>query len=113
MFGFNISEILVIAIVALVVFGPEKLPKVMSELGKWAGEFKKSSDGLRREFYNAAYRPADELKSISQDITGLIASKPITKVVVPIIEEKKTAEAESENKSLEQVPPNAKTEVEQ
>jgi Tat protein translocase TatB subunit len=77
MFGFNFSELIVIAIVALVVFGPEKLPKVMSELGKWVGEFKKSSDGLRREFYNAAYKPADEVKTLSQDLTNLISLKPV------------------------------------
>jgi len=77
MFGFNFSELVVIAIVALVVFGPDKLPKVMSELGKWAGEFKKSSDSLRREFYNAAYKPADEVKVLSQDLTNLVSLKPV------------------------------------
>jgi sec-independent protein translocase protein TatB len=83
MFGFNFSELVVIAIVALVVFGPDKLPKLMSELGKWAGEFKKSSDSLRREFYNAAYKPADEVKVLSQDLTNLVSLKPVVEKKQP------------------------------
>ena len=85
MFGFNLTEILVIGVVALIVFGPEKLPKVMSELGKWAGEMKKSTDGLRRELYNSAYRPTDELKSLSQEISGLFSSKPKPIIEVPTV----------------------------
>jgi len=37
MFDIGFSEILLIFIVALVVLGPEKLPKVVREVGRWVG----------------------------------------------------------------------------
>jgi sec-independent protein translocase protein TatB len=41
---------IVIAGVALVVVGPERLPKVMRELGKWYGQLRRAADDLRRAF---------------------------------------------------------------
>jgi sec-independent protein translocase protein TatB len=37
MFDIGFSEILVIFILALVVLGPEKLPRVVREIGRWVG----------------------------------------------------------------------------
>jgi sec-independent protein translocase protein TatB len=37
MFDIGFSEILVIFVVALVVLGPEKLPRVVREVGRWVG----------------------------------------------------------------------------
>jgi sec-independent protein translocase protein TatB len=56
MFDFSGSELLVIAIVALVVIGPKDLPKVLRTAGKWAAkaravarEFQSSIDEMIRE----------------------------------------------------------------
>ena len=37
MFDIGFSEILVIFVVALVVLGPERLPRVVREVGRWVG----------------------------------------------------------------------------
>jgi len=37
MFDIGFSEILVIFILALIVLGPEKLPRVVREVGRWVG----------------------------------------------------------------------------
>jgi sec-independent protein translocase protein TatB len=37
MFGIDFSEILVIFAIALVVLGPEKLPRVAATVGRWLG----------------------------------------------------------------------------
>ena len=37
MFDIGFSEILVIFVLALVVLGPEKLPRVVREVGRWVG----------------------------------------------------------------------------
>ena len=37
MFDIGFSEILVIFILALIVLGPEKLPRVVREIGRWVG----------------------------------------------------------------------------
>ncbi|MCB9029665.1 MAG: twin-arginine translocase TatA/TatE family subunit [Deltaproteobacteria bacterium] len=62
MFGISIPEILLLFIVILLVFGPEKLPEMASKLGRFIGEFKRGSDSIRREFYNSVYTPAEEVK---------------------------------------------------
>lgn len=46
MFGIGLPELLVILVVALVVFGPGRLPEVGSALGKSIRDFKKGFDGV-------------------------------------------------------------------
>ena len=60
MFGVSFFEFVLILVVALVVFGPEKLPEIARMIGKVTGDFQKTSNALRREFYNAVYEPAKE-----------------------------------------------------
>jgi TatA/E family protein of Tat protein translocase len=45
MFGFGFQELLVILIIALIVFGPAKLPQIGSGLGKAIRDFRKSMKG--------------------------------------------------------------------
>ena len=54
MFGIGFTEILVICVVALLVFGPERLPKIASQLGKAFGEFNQKANEFKREFEDAA-----------------------------------------------------------
>ncbi|HYD50805.1 MAG TPA: twin-arginine translocase TatA/TatE family subunit [Terriglobales bacterium] len=42
MFGIGVPELLVILVVALVIFGPGKLPEIGGALGKGIRDFKKS-----------------------------------------------------------------------
>ena len=53
MFGVGPEEILLIAVLALLVLGPERLPKVMRDMGRVVGDLRKTSDELREEFLNA------------------------------------------------------------
>jgi len=43
-------EMLVILVVALVVLGPERLPEVARQLGKYVAEFRRHSTDLMEEF---------------------------------------------------------------
>ncbi len=58
----SITEIAVVFVVALLLFGPEQLPVIARGLGKLAHEWRKTSDSLRREFYNSVYSPAEEVR---------------------------------------------------
>jgi TatA/E family protein of Tat protein translocase len=44
----GMSEIIVIFLLALIVFGPRKLPEIGKSLGKALGEFKKASNELKK-----------------------------------------------------------------
>jgi TatA/E family protein of Tat protein translocase len=57
MFGLGFTEILVILIVALLVFGPDKLPELARNLGKGLAEFRRASSDLRRSVLEAADEP--------------------------------------------------------
>lgn len=61
--GVNLSEIVVIFLVALVLFGPEQLPVLARTIGKLTGQVKRTSDSLRREFYNSVYTPGQEVRN--------------------------------------------------
>ncbi len=63
MFGVSFFELIVIFGVALIVFGPEKLPEIARTLGKVTGELSKHTNALRREFYNSVYTPAEDLRA--------------------------------------------------
>jgi sec-independent protein translocase protein TatA len=45
MFGIGVPELLVILVVALLVFGPGRLPEVGSALGKGIRDFKRAFEG--------------------------------------------------------------------
>ncbi|MEP7003537.1 MAG: twin-arginine translocase TatA/TatE family subunit [Chloroflexota bacterium] len=53
MFGIGTGELLLLLIVALIVLGPERMPKLARDLGRAVAEFRKTSDQLRGEFLNA------------------------------------------------------------
>lgn len=61
--GVSLPELAVVFVVVLLVFGPDKLPEIARTLGKLAGDLRKASDSVRREFYNSVYTPADEVRS--------------------------------------------------
>ena len=46
----GMSEMLVILVIALVVFGPRRLPELGRTLGKTLAEFKKATNDLQRTF---------------------------------------------------------------
>ncbi len=57
--GFGSMEIFIILLIALVVFGPQKLPEMGRSLGKAIREFKSAGDEIKDEITKAA----DELEN--------------------------------------------------
>jgi TatA/E family protein of Tat protein translocase len=56
-------ELILIFIVALIVFGPKRLPEIGRTLGKALGEFKKASDELKNTIEREVR--AEELKELT------------------------------------------------
>ena len=70
MFGnIGLPEMMVIMAIALLVFGPKKLPEVGRTLGKAIREFKKSTEEIKDRFEEQIR--AEEFKSIQDDIKDI------------------------------------------
>ena len=75
MFEIGWSEILVIAVVAIVVIGPKDLPRVMRTVGQWTGKMKRMGREFQNQF-NEALREA-ELEGVRKDIADIMATDPL------------------------------------
>ncbi len=61
MWNLGFPEIVIIFIVALVIFGPRKLPELGRSLGRGLSEFKKASNELKRTW-------EDEVESVKHEV---------------------------------------------
>lgn len=69
MFGLGPTELIIILVIALIIFGPRRLPEMGSAIGKSIREFKKSTRELKDEI-----DVGSDIKDIKDDIgdaTGL------------------------------------------
>ena len=53
MFGFGVEKLLLVMLVALLVLGPDELPKVMRQAGRVNADYRRIVDGVRREIDDA------------------------------------------------------------
>ena len=63
MFGsIGMPELVIILVIALIIFGPRKLPELGRSLGKSIGEFKKASNELRHTLDEEIRMPGNKKK---------------------------------------------------
>ena len=91
MFGIGLPGILIILVIALIVFGPRKLPDLAKSLGKGLAEFKKASDELK--------------SSIETDLKVDLNEEIYKPEVPPQAEAPVPAPGESEIPPASQIPP--------
>lgn len=65
MFGIGWQELIIIAVVALLIVGPKKLPDLAKSLGKGFSEFKKATEGVTDEIKDTLKE--EEKKPTSDD----------------------------------------------
>src|SRR5690349_3190513 len=49
MFDVSFPELVLVTIIGLLVLGPQRLPKVAAEIGKWVGRARRTATQLRRQ----------------------------------------------------------------
>ena len=82
-FGIGLPEMAVIAAVALLVFGPKRLPEFGRTLGKTPKGFQSASKEFEREINKAIAEPdpvADQAKSHESGIVSQPSSQPMNRV---------------------------------
>ena len=62
------QEILIIFVIALLVFGPKKLPELGKSLGKGLREFKKATDDLKSNWEDQVREVEEPIKETARDI---------------------------------------------
>ncbi|MCS7059023.1 MAG: twin-arginine translocase TatA/TatE family subunit [Meiothermus sp.] len=73
----GMTEILIILLIALLLFGPRKLPELGRSLGQSIREFQRGVKSVREEFEKAA--EVKEIKEIKEEL-----SKPVEELSKPI-----------------------------
>jgi sec-independent protein translocase protein TatA len=82
MFGsIGLPELVLIFIVALLLFGPRKLPEIGRTVGKALGEFRRASNDLKRTLEDEV--AAADLREVRRDLDGAFR-EPVTEPVVSV-----------------------------
>ena len=77
MFDIGFWELVVIAVCALLVLGPERLPGFMTQVARWFGQVKRFANNARRELESELelHRDRDFEKTLS-DVDDLKRNAP-------------------------------------
>jgi TatA/E family protein of Tat protein translocase len=82
MFGsIGLPELLLIFVIALLLFGPRKLPDIGKSLGKAMGEFRRASNDLQRSLEEEV--AADELRAARREVEDATKLVPPTEPPAP------------------------------
>lgn len=92
MFDIGFSEMVVLAVVALVVLGPERLPKVAKQAGAWMGKLRRYVDDVKSDINRQM--ELSELRNLKTQLTD--AAKDIESSVSTSVNDMKTSFGEIE-----------------
>src|SRR5437762_2670339 len=76
--GMGPLELMLIVVLALIVFGPAKLPEIMGQVGKAIGDFRRATSELSDEFNRTIQAELKETRAVVDDtksaVTGVHTS---------------------------------------
>ncbi len=84
MFDISWTELLVIAVVALIAIGPKELPRVLYEAGKWARRARMMAGEFQRHFTDLMHEAElEELRKQAQAARNISGAKTLADIVDP------------------------------
>ncbi len=98
----GMPELILIFVVALLVFGPKKLPELGKSLGRGLAEFKKASEDLKKTIEDEIEQGKQEAASVKQQVNEVRAS---VQAAVPVVSTPPAAAAEATVPRTEPQPP--------
>ncbi|MBN1962891.1 MAG: twin-arginine translocase TatA/TatE family subunit [Deltaproteobacteria bacterium] len=100
MFGIGFTEILVIVLAALLIFGPEKLPELAKYLGRGMRELRRVNNDLHNSFQEAMYAEESKAAKESPYLNNDDSNQPKEKQLpAPIDSNSKQSSSEVLNKN--------------
>ena len=78
MFDIGWTEILVIAVVAIIVVGPKDLPRMLRSLGRYAGQLRRTASEFRSQFDDAIRD--SELDELRETLSSASDLNPINQI---------------------------------
>src|SRR5215467_7566019 len=79
----GMPELILIFVVALLVFGPKKLPELGKSLGRGLAEFKKASEELKKTIEDEIEHGKQEAASVQKQVAEVRQSVDITAAPAP------------------------------
>src|SRR5919199_2267599 len=70
--GMGPTEILLIVVLALIVFGPAKLPEIMGQVGKAINDFRRATTDLSNEFNRTIQAELKETRSVVEETRSAV-----------------------------------------
>ena len=104
-FGFHGPDLLIVLVVALLIFGPKKLPEMGEAIGKGIRQFKKATSEITEPEETAHSKSLTELESIEREIAEKRAAAEAELRAAE--EQRRAAEAERQQASTSSEPVNA------
>lgn len=72
LFGIGPGELILVAVIALIVFGPDKLPEIMGRVGRTIAEFQRISSQLSKEFNDSLQAELAETKAVVEETKAAV-----------------------------------------
>src|SRR3979490_3541696 len=70
--GMGPMELLLIGVLALIVFGPAKLPEIMGQVGKAVNDFRRATSDLSDEFNKTIQAELQETKAVVEEAKSVM-----------------------------------------